>query len=234
MDKPGTVVIVGASAGIGRRLAQHYADQGRPVVVTSRDLGRATATAQEIGGSCTGLSLDLSQPHGIAAALAGVADVEHLALVGVERDENQVREYSIERALKLVTLKLVGYTEVVHVLAPRMRPDGSLVLFGGLAKDRPYPGSTTVTTVNGGVMTMVHTLALELAPLRVNAIHPSFVGDSPYWSAKPKEVLDRHRARTPLGRLVTMDEIVDATAFLLENRAVTGVNLPVDGGWMLT
>jgi NAD(P)-dependent dehydrogenase (short-subunit alcohol dehydrogenase family) len=234
MDKPGTVVIVGGSSGIGKRLAQRYADQGRPVVVTSRDAGRAQAVAKDIGGNCVGLSLDLSQPREIAAALAGVEDVEHLALVAVDRDENKVRDYRIEGALNLVTMKLVGYTEVVHVLAPRMRPHGSIVLFGGLAKDRPYPGSTTVTTANGGVMTMVHTLALELAPLRVNAIHPSIVGDSPYWANKPQEALDRFRARTPLGRLVTMDEVVDATVFLLENGAVTGVNLRVDGGWMLT
>jgi len=234
MDKPGTVVIVGGSAGIGKRLAQRYASQGRPVVVTSRDAGRARAAAQDIGGDCVGLSLDLGRPHDIAAALADVNDVEHLALLAVDRDENKVRDYRIDGALNLVTMKLVGYTEVVHVLAPRMRQHGSIVLFGGLAKDRPYPGSTSVTTVNGGVMTMVHTLALELAPLRVNAIHPSIVGDSPYWSSKPPEVLERFRARTPLGRLVTMDEIVDATAFLLENGAVTGVNLRVDGGWMLT
>jgi NAD(P)-dependent dehydrogenase (short-subunit alcohol dehydrogenase family) len=234
MDKSGAVVIVGASTGIGKCLAQRYADQGYPVFVTSRDAKRANATAQEIGGNCTGIGLDLSKPGEIAAALADVKDVKHLALVGVDRDENKVREYNIERALNLVTIKLVGYTEVVHVLAPRMGTDGSIVLFGGLAKDRPYPGSTTVTTVNGGVMTMVHTLALELAPLRVNAIHPSFVGDSPYWLAKPEEVLARHRARTPLGRLVTMEEVVDATVFLFENRAITGVNLRVDGGWMLT
>ncbi len=234
MDKPGTVVIVGGSSGIGRRLAQRYADQGRPVVVTSRDAGRAKAAAQVVGGDCVGLSLDLSQPREIAGALAGVDDVEHLALLAVDRDENKVRDYRIDGAFNLVTMKLVGYTEVVHVLAPRMRQHGSIVLFGGLAKDRPYPGSTSVTTANGGVMTMVHTLAVELAPLRVNAIHPSIVGDSPYWASKPAEVLDRYRARTPLGRLVTMDEIVDATAFLLENGAVTGVNLRVDGGWMLT
>jgi NAD(P)-dependent dehydrogenase (short-subunit alcohol dehydrogenase family) len=128
----------------------------------------------------------------------------------------------------------VGYTEVIHVLAPRMRQYGSIVLYGGLAKDRPYVGSTTVTTVNGGVMTMVHTLAIELAPVRVNAIHPAVVGDSPYWANKPPAVLDALRARTPLGELVTIDDVVDATVFLLENRAVTGVNLRVDGGWMLT
>jgi NAD(P)-dependent dehydrogenase (short-subunit alcohol dehydrogenase family) len=234
MDKPGTIVVVGGTSEIGKRLAKRYAEQGRPVVVTSRDAGRARAAAQEVGGTCMGLSLDLTQPREIAAALADVNDVERLALVAVDRDENKVREYDLDGALNLVTLKLVGYTEVVHVLAPRMRPHGSIVLFGGLAKDRPYPGSTTVTTVNGGVMTMVHTLAVELAPVRVNAIHPAIVGDSPYWAAKPPEVLDRFRARTPLGRLVTMDEVVDATVFLLENGAVTGVNLRVDGGWMLT
>ncbi|MBE7555821.1 MAG: SDR family oxidoreductase [Anaerolineales bacterium] len=234
MDKQGTVVVIGGTSEIGKRLAQHYANQGRPVVVTSRDAGRAKTTAQEVGGDCVGLSLDLSKPYEIAAALAEVNDVDRLALVAVDRDENTVRNYNIDGAMNLVTLKLVGYTEVIHVLAPRMRQHGSIVLYGGLAKDRPYAGSTTVSTVNGGVMTMVHTLAVELAPLRVNAIHPAIVGDSPYWAKKPQEVLDRFRARTPLGELITVDDVVDATVFLLENRAVTGVNLRVDGGWMLT
>jgi NAD(P)-dependent dehydrogenase (short-subunit alcohol dehydrogenase family) len=234
MDKPGTLVVVGGTSEIGKRLARHYAEQGRPVVVTSRDAGRAGAAADEVQGGCAGLSLDLSQPHTIAAALADVSDVEYVALVAVDRDENRVREYNIDGALNLVTLKLVGYTEVVHALLPKMRERGSIVLFGGLAKDRPYPGSTTVSTVNGGVMTMVHTMAVELAPLRVNAIHPGIVGDSPYWANKPPEVLERYRSRTPLGQLATIDDIVGATVFLLENRAVTGVNLRVDGGWMLT
>jgi NAD(P)-dependent dehydrogenase (short-subunit alcohol dehydrogenase family) len=234
MDRPGTLVVVGGTSEIGKRLAQRYASQGRPVVVTSRDAGRARAAAHAVGGACVERSLDLSKPHQIAGALAGVDDVEYVALVAVDRDENKVRDYNIDGALNLVTLKLVGYTEVIHALAPRMREHGSIVLFGGLAKDRPYPGSTTVSTVNGGVMTMVHTLAVELAPLRVNAIHPGIVGDSPYWAGKPQEVLERYRSRTPLGRLVTIDDVVNATVFLLENPAVTGVNLRVDGGWMLT
>lgn len=233
MAKNGSVVVVGGTSEIGKRLSQHYADQGRKIVVTSRDAERAKATAQDIGGDTMGLALDLSKPHEIADALAGVDDVEHLVLVAVERDENNVRDYNLAGAMNLVTLKLVGYTEVVHVLASRMRTHGSIVLYGGLAKDRPYPGSTTVTTVNGGVMTMIHTLAIELAPLRVNAIHPAVVGDSPYWANKPAAVLDNLRARTPLGELVTIDDVVHATIFLLENRGVTGVNLRVDGGWML-
>ncbi len=65
-------------------------------------------------------------------------------------------------------------------------------------------------------------------------LHPGIVGDSPYWADKPPAVLEAVRARTPLGRLVTMDEIVDAAIFLLDNGAVNGINLDVDGGWLLT
>jgi NAD(P)-dependent dehydrogenase (short-subunit alcohol dehydrogenase family) len=120
------------------------------------------------------------------------------------------------------------------VLASRFAPNASIVMFGGLAKERPYPGSTTVTTVNGGVNNMIKTLAVELAPVRVNAVHPGIVGDSPAWNGKPPAVLQRVVDRTPLGRLVTMDEVSSATLFLLDNQGINGVNLYVDGGWLLT
>jgi NAD(P)-dependent dehydrogenase (short-subunit alcohol dehydrogenase family) len=234
MAEHGTAVVVSGTSEFGKRIAEHYASKGRPVVVTSRDVARAEGIAQEVGNGCVGLSLDLSKPHEIAPALANVKDVDRLVLLAIDRDDNTVRNYNVESAQMLVTLKLVGYTEVIHALLPRMRQNSSIVLYGGLAKDRPYPGSTTITTINGGVMTMIHSLAIELAPIRINAIHPAIVGDSPYWAGKPAEVLERIRARTPLGTLVTVDDVVDATIFLLENRAVTGVNLRVDGGWMLT
>ena len=233
MDKPGTVVVVGGTCELGKHLAQHYVDKGHAVVVTSRDLGRAQATAAELGGNCTGLSLDLAHPHGIASALEGLDDVQHLALVALHRDDNKVREYKIDEALKLVTLKLVGYTECIHVLSAKMREDASILIFGGLAAQQPYPGSTTITTVNGGVSTLINSLALELSPVRVNAIHPGQVGDTPAWLSKPKEVIDNLISRTALGRLVTIADVTHAAVFLLENRGVTGVNLRVDGGRMM-
>ncbi|MDL1901732.1 SDR family oxidoreductase [Anaerolineae bacterium CFX9] len=233
MAEKNAVVIIGGTSVFGKGVAAHYAAQGRPVYLTSRELERANEAAAEIGGATTGLALDLTRPHDIAAALAGIGTVDRLVLVSIYRDANSVRDYSVDGALSLVTLKLVGYTEVIHQLAGRMTPDASIVLYGGLAKDRPYPGSTTITTVNGGVMTMIHTLATELAPIRVNAVHPGIVGDSPYWANRPAGTLDPVIARTPLGRLVTVDEVVNATLFLLENTGVTGVNLRVDGGWML-
>jgi NAD(P)-dependent dehydrogenase (short-subunit alcohol dehydrogenase family) len=108
------------------------------------------------------------------------------------------------------------------------------VVFGGRAKDRPYPGSLTVSTVNGAVTGMVNALALELAPIRVNAIHPGIVGDSPFWAGKPAEVLEGYRSRTPTGRLARMADIVGAVDFLLENGSVNAVQLYVDGGWLVT
>jgi len=227
----GSVVVVGGTVGLGRELAQAYADESREVVVTGRDQGRADAAAKEIGGSVRGIGFDLAAPHTIAAALADVGPVDHLVLAAIERDTNKVQDYDIESALRLVTLKLVGYTEVIHALLPRLGESSSILIFGGLARDRPYPGSTTVTTVNGGVTSMVRTLVIELAPRRVNALHPAIVGDSPQWVDMPDERRKALVDRTPIGRLVTMAEVVGASRFLLENEAVNGINLAVDGGW---
>ena len=231
MAAEGSVIVIGGNRGIGREIAKHYADAGHEVVVTCTDASRAEEAAREIGGRTTGIAIDLTRPQEISSCLASVGPVRYLVVVAIDRDDNRVADYSIERALHLVTLKLVGYTEVIHVLLDRLTPDAAIVLFGGLAKDRPYPGSTTVSTVNGGVVGMVRTLVSELAPIRINALHPGIVADSPFWSGKN---LDHIMARTPTKRFVAMADIVDGVRFLLENPSVNGVDLRIDGGWMTT
>ena len=226
------MVIVGGTSGMGRRLAEKYAAKGRPVVITGRDAARAEAVAAELPEGVRGVALDLSEPHDVAARVEGLGAVDRVVLAAIDRDSNTVRDYDAERAVRLATLKLVGYTQVLHCLHPAMHDETAVLMFGGLAKDRPYPGSTTVTAVNGAVTTMVRTFAVELAPVRVNALHPGIVGDSPMWK-DAAEMLANVKARTPTGRLITMDEVTDAAIFLLENRSVNGVNLAVDGGWMM-
>lgn len=226
----GSVLVVGGTQGLGLEIARHYLGQGSPVVVTGRDPERAAAAAASLGDGAAGIAFDLAEPETISDAISGIGTVSRLVLAAIARDENPVRDYKIAGALYLTTMKLVGYTETIHALLPSMSDDSSVVLFGGRAKDRPYPGSTTVTTVNGGISSMIRTLAIELAPIRFNAIHPGIVGDSPYWVDKP---LDAVVARTPTKRLATMADVVDATVFLLENGSVNGVNLYIDGGWML-
>lgn len=226
------VLIVGGTGGIGRALAERYASLGSDIVITSRDADRAEAVAAEIGPNVSGIALDIADPEKIAPMLANVGEIDRLLIVAVERDSNSVREYDLAKARRGVTVKLVGYTEVVHTMLDRFSDDASVVVFGGLASERPYPGSTTITMVNGAVRSMVKTMAVELAPIRFNAIHPGIVGDTPAWADK-QEALEVVRARTPGGRLATTEDVVDAVKFLFNNRGVNGVNLVVDGGWML-
>ncbi len=226
----GTVVIVGGTQGLGRELAERFANDGHPVVITGRDPVRTRTVAAEIGPGVEARAVDLADPERIATALEGIEDIQHVVLSAIERDVNSVSDYSVERAVRLATIKVVGYTEVLHQLKSRLRGACSVLLFGGLARERPYPGSTTVTSVNGAVETMVHTFALELAPVRVNALHPGIVGDSPYW-VDNTAVISNVTTHTHIGRPVTMEEITDAALFLLRNGGVNDINLNVDGGW---
>jgi NAD(P)-dependent dehydrogenase (short-subunit alcohol dehydrogenase family) len=211
-------------------VARHYAAQGRRVVVTGRDPDKVAAAADTVPGTVVGVPFDLSRPETIRPALTDVRPVQYVVLAAIDRDDNSVADYDIARAIRLVTLKLVGFTEVVHSLRQRLMDDAALVLFGGMAKERPYPGSTTVSTVNGGIVGLTRTLVEELKPIRANSLHPGIVGDSPFWSGKD-QALENYTSQTPTGRLTTMADIVGATVFLLENRSVNGVDLIVDNGW---
>jgi NAD(P)-dependent dehydrogenase (short-subunit alcohol dehydrogenase family) len=230
MTDNGAVLVVGGTRAIGLGIVRHYVDAGHEVVLTGQQPEHVATAIAALDGRATGVVFDLAEPHGIAAALASLGPVRRLVLAAIDRDQNAVATYDIDRAIRLVTLKLVGYTTVVATLRERLTADASIVLFGGMAKERPYPGSTTVTTVNGGVVGLTRTLVEELRPIRVNSIHPGVVGDSPYWAEKPAAI-EKYTSETPTGRLASMTQIVDACAFLLENEAVNGVELIVDGGW---
>jgi NAD(P)-dependent dehydrogenase (short-subunit alcohol dehydrogenase family) len=229
MTEAGTVVVVGGTRAIGFEIVRHYVEAGHRVVLTGQTQANVDAAVAALAGEVTGLTFDLAKPETIAPALAAVGPVRYLVQVAIDRDQNTIRDYDVARATRLAVLKLVGYAEVVHTLLDRLDEESSIVLFGGQAKFVPYPGSTTVTTVNGGVEGLTRSLVFELKPIRVNCIHPGIVGDSPYWESK-QAALDVTRARTPTGRLTSMADIVSATTFLLENPAINGVDLRVDGG----
>jgi NAD(P)-dependent dehydrogenase (short-subunit alcohol dehydrogenase family) len=225
-----SLVIGGASEGVGGVLARKFAGRGDNVIVTSRDSSRAEAAAKEIGGVTRGLAIDLSQPATIAAALDTVTEVDNVVITAMESVPVTLADFRIDDAVRSVTIKLVGYAEAVRVLRDRFRPGASVVLFGGLAKERPYPGSTMVTTFNAGLTGLVKTLAAEIAPHRVNAVHPGLIGDSPKWRDVPGHP---HVAATPIGRLVTMAEVADATDFLLRNTGMNAQDLYIDGGFLI-
>ncbi|WP_432943145.1 SDR family oxidoreductase [Kribbella sp. CA-253562] len=221
------VLVVGGSGGLGLAIAREYAERGDSVVVTSRTKSGADEAAALVGGLARGLAVDLTQPETIESALAEITAVDHLVITANLPSGNTIAGFQLGDAIAAATVKLVGYAETVRVLTDRFRPGASVVLLGGLAKDRPYPGSTMVTTVNGGVSALARTLAVELAPLRVNVLHPGIVGDTPKWqNAELSQVV----SRTPIGRTVTTAEVVDAVDFLLRNGGVNAVDLELDGG----
>jgi NAD(P)-dependent dehydrogenase (short-subunit alcohol dehydrogenase family) len=232
---PRTIVVVGGTSGIGLELAKDIVARGDRVIITGRDAVRSEQIAATIGEGAQGLALDISEPATVAESLAGIGRIQGLVLAAIERDANSIRDYAIDRATRLTVLKLVGYPAVVHALLDRLdaTADTGIVLFGGRAKDLPYPGSTTVSTINGGVEGLTRTLALELAPIRVNALHPGIIGDSPFWASKPAAIAG-YESRTPGGALATMADIVDAVQFLLRNRGISGENIHLDRGWRLT
>ncbi|MFC4015176.1 SDR family oxidoreductase [Nonomuraea purpurea] len=226
-----STLIVGGSGGLGSVIAQRFAGRGDDVIITSTDRARAETVAARVGSGARGLALDLARPETISAALAEVTEVDNLVITAVGQAANTLADFDVTDAVTAVTMKLVGYAETVRVLRGRFNPGASVVLFGGLSKDRPYPGSTIVTTFNAGITGLVKTLAVEIAPHRVNALHPGLIGDSPKWREVPNPP---HSAQTPIGRLVTMAEIADATDFLLRNTGINAHNLHVDGGLLAT
>jgi hypothetical protein len=176
-------------------------------------------------GNVRGVVFDPAAP--IAAALADVGRVS-AAVSAIERTQTR-SPTTTSTGRSLVTLNSSGSRG-------RPRPQGSADRrrvrrpVRRDAKERPYPGSTTVSTVNGGIVGLTRTLVEELRPKRSNSIHPGIVGDSPYWVDKPAAT-DKARSETPTGTLAAMSDIVGATVFLLENPAVNGVELIVDAGW---
>jgi NAD(P)-dependent dehydrogenase (short-subunit alcohol dehydrogenase family) len=230
-----SVLIIGATQGTGLQLATEYARRGADVVITGRDPQRATEVAaelsKEVPGSVTGLALDLSRPGELADALTAIERIDRLAIIGMVRDRNTLAAYNVAKATEMAVTKIVGYTTVVSTLAARMTPDASVLLFGGMAKAYPYPGSTTVTAVNSAVTGVVRTMSVELAPIRINAIHPGPIGDTPFWQdPERKAMVDIFRQQSLTGQLATMSDIVDACVFLLENRLANGIDLHLDGG----
>lgn len=233
MSNPKHVLIVGGTAGVGLAVARRLAAQGDRVTLTGRDATRARAAADGLGAGHQGLALDLADTGQVAAALADLGPVDHLVLCAVERDQNTIRHYDADAARRAFDIKVVGYNAVVAALQDRLNSDASIVLLGGVAFLRPYPGSTSVSAMNGAVVGMMRTYVAELAPVRINVIHPGLVVGTETHAAGPPALIAGLLARTPSGRFATVDDIAQAAQFLLDCPGINGAELVIDGGFHL-
>lgn len=232
------VVIVGGTSGIGLLLSRAVNDLGCRLTICGRGAERASEIASSMGPRVTGCHLDLEDASSIGSALASGPAVDHLILVPVYSLITSVKEFNAVEANRLLNIKLTGYVEAVHSILPRLKPTSSILLFGGISKALPYPSSTMLSVANGGIVGMTRTMAVELSPIRVNSISPGLVVDSPKWDSilqnGPNPVVDAWTRRTPTKRLTHVNDVIHASFFLLDNLAMNGQDLEIDGGIRLT
>ena len=228
------VVVVGGTSGIGLSLASAIHALGCKLTVAGRGAERVAKIAKSISPSVTGCHVDLEDIPSIRGGLSEGAAVDHLVLTPLYAVATSVKEFKVAEANKVLQTKLTGYIEAVSAVLPRLKPTSSIVLFGGLAKTRPYPTSTMISVANAGIVGMMKTMVFELAPIRINSVSPGLVGDSPKWDEIVKKgdnpFINAVTARTPTRRLATTADVIDAVFFLLDNQSANGVDVALDGG----
>ncbi|MCF8477956.1 MAG: SDR family oxidoreductase [Pseudolabrys sp.] len=231
------IVVIGGTSALGLSIAQSAYPQGCKVTTAGRGAERAAEIAKSIGPGTTGVHIDLEDSASIKSALGEGPPVDHVVITSIMRLATSVKDFAAEDAQRLARIKLVGYIEAISAVLPRLKPTSSIVLFAGLSKANPYPGSTMISVVNGGIVGMTKTMAVELAPIRVNCISPGLVPDSPTWQtilAKGSNpVVDAFTAKTPSGQLAMTADIVEGVFALLDNKALNGIDLEIDGGIQL-
>ncbi|MEV3872089.1 SDR family oxidoreductase [Streptomyces sp. NPDC049906] len=227
------IVIIGGTRGLGFAVAESAAAQGARVTITGRDEAQARSRAAQIGGSVTGAACELTDWDSIGALFDGMDRVDHLVLTALDRDHNTIKDFRPDDCARTSLMKTVGYATAVNKALPKFADDASVVLFSGLSMWRPVPGSTTISMANAGIIGLVNSLAVEIAPVRVNALTPGVVGGTAAVDEADPVRADWYEAmrlRTPAKRLPTPDDIVATTMLLLTCRGINGENIVVDAG----
>ncbi|WP_326746311.1 SDR family oxidoreductase [Streptomyces sp. NBC_00121] len=225
-----TVLVVGRGSGIARAIVDTAVAEGAHVVAAGRNRDALEAAYKNTPVSVK--RVDVTDEASIAALADQVSSVDHVVSTVSARARGAVAELSPEAILLSFHTKVVGPIMLAKHLAPKMPRTGSFVLFSGVAALEPDLGFLAVAATNGSVNVVIRSLAVELAPLRVNAISPGTI-DTGAWDGLGEEkdaFLERKSATNPVRRIGTVDDIAQAVVFAMTNSFMTGVSLAVDGG----
>ncbi|BCY10321.1 SDR family oxidoreductase [Actinoplanes sp. L3-i22] len=223
------VVVLGGTSGIGYATARAAVDQGAEVVVVSRDERRVRDAAARLG--VTGLTADLAGPP--ADLFDRIGPFDHLVYTaGGPLSLMPVTAFDPVVAREFFGLRYLGALAAVRAALPWLRPGASITLTTGTAADRPTPGWSVAASVCGAVDALTRALAVELAPIRVNAVKPG-VTRSPMWGADTGDFFARAGAAVPLGRVGEVGDVAAAYLYLIGQPFTTGTILTVDGGALL-
>lgn len=226
-----TVVVVGRGSGIARAVALLAQSEGARVIAAGRDRAKLDSAYRDTG--ITAETVDLTDDSSIAALAERVGVVDHVVSTASARARGNLADLE-RRSLQLsLDTKVIGPTMLAKHFSPQINADGSFVLFSGVHAFKLNVGYLGVGVTNGAVDYLTRWLAVELAPIRVNAISPGVI-DTGAWDAlgdEGKRNYFQHIATgNPAGRIGTVHDVAGAVLFSMTSTFMTGMTLKVDGG----
>jgi len=231
------VVVVGGSSGIGLAVAEAAASQGAKVVIASSNAERVQKASKSIGGQAQGQAVDVSDERAVEAFFAKLGPFDHLVFTaGDSLDLHELVATDLKLARRAFELRYWSALAAVKYGNPHIRKGGSIVLTTGVAGRRPNKGWVVAASVCGTIEALTRALAVELAPIRVNAVSPGVVRTN-LWqtmSAAEREHLYESVGNSlPVGRVGEPHDIAQAYLFLMQEGFGTGQTVVVDGGTVL-
>uniref|UniRef100_A0AAU1ULF0 SDR family oxidoreductase n=1 Tax=Streptomyces sp. NBC_00119 TaxID=2975659 RepID=A0AAU1ULF0_9ACTN len=229
------IVVIGGSSGIGKAVARQAAAAGAQVVVASRSQDKLEQTAKEIDGITTGV-VDVTDEESVRAFFADIDSLDHLVVCPGDMAVGSVYDVSLDAVRAALDTKIVGQLLSVRHAGKKISGEGSIVLIAGAAGFKSYADMSATAAANAGIGGMGRSLAVELAPVRVNVVVGGLI-DTPLWSFLPDDaragLFEQTAQGTPLGRVGQPDDVAASVLHLLQNTFVTGAVLHVDGGGTL-
>lgn len=230
-----TVVVIGGGSGIGLACAEAARNAGAEVTIAGRSAERLEDAKTRFGDGVRASSLDVTDEAAVRNLFEGFSRVDHLLVAAAETTAAVVSEAEEAAVRPTLDIRVWGGFFAAKHAADTME-EGSITFLSGTSAHRPYPGAAMVAASGGAIEAFSRTLALELAPVRVNTICAGFV-DTPlldaYYGEDRDEEVRKLAASLLVGRIGTPEDIADGALFLMGNGFVTGTVLHIDGGKLL-
>ncbi|MBR0783090.1 SDR family oxidoreductase [Bradyrhizobium iriomotense] len=223
------VVVIGGSSGIGLATAELAKGEGADVVIASRSAAKLDPVAERL--KVTAIPADVTSDQSVTDLFRRTGPVDHVVLTAAQLRTGPFKTVAMEDVRATMEGKFWGAWRVAR--EAEIRPGGSLTLVTGFLSVRPRPNSAIISAANGALESLARALALELAPVRVNAVSPGVI-DTPIRAAMPeaarKEMLAKTAAALPVGRVGVAEDIARQIGSFMTNGFATGSIVYIDGG----
>jgi NAD(P)-dependent dehydrogenase (short-subunit alcohol dehydrogenase family) len=227
------VVVVGGSSGIGLATAELAKHEGADVIIASRNVERLDAAAAKL--NAIAIPADVTSDESVADLFRRCGPVDHVVVTAAQLKTGPFKTVAMEDVRATMEGKFWGAWRVAR--SAEIRAGGSLTLVSGYLSIRPRPNSAIISVANGALESLTRALALELAPVRCNAVSPGII-DTPIRAAMPEaarqDMLAKTAASLPVGRVGVGEDIARQILAFMTIGFATGSIVYLDGGGLVT